>query len=78
MRPRPGDASRIRGWLSAHDGVVCYSAGVERPTWRELELHREPQDIECDAWKRLVDHVERAAVNGTLRFQPRPEMTKEQ
>src|SRR5690606_3992417 len=42
------------------------------------ELHREPQDTECEAWHRLLDYVDRAAVDGTLRFQPGPELTAAQ
>jgi uncharacterized protein (TIGR02996 family) len=53
-------------------------AEAEQPSWPERDLHGEPQDTECEAWKRLLDYIDRAAVNGTLRFQPRPEMTGEQ
>ena len=63
----------------------CYVGGseqvcgcFEQPRARPLELHREPQDTECDAWKILLDYVERCASNGALRFQPRSEMKPEQ
>ncbi len=54
------------------------SGDADVRTWSAPALHREPQDTECEGWKRLLDYIERAAVNGTLRFQPRPEMTHEQ
>ncbi len=60
------------------DGDDDDGDGDAPPRWREPELHREPQDTECEAWHRLLDYVDRAAVNGTLRFQPRPELTAEQ
>jgi uncharacterized protein (TIGR02996 family) len=48
------------------------------PRWREIELHREPQDTECEAWHRLLAYIDRAATDGTLRFSPRAELTAEQ
>jgi len=46
--------------------------------WREVELHREPQDTECEAWHRLLEYVDRCATDGTLRFAPRGALTDEQ
>jgi hypothetical protein len=31
--------------------------------WSEIKLHTEQQDIECDAWKRLLELVELAATD---------------
>src|SRR5262249_958224 len=45
----------------------CFKAGYEEraegeePEWPEVEFHVEPQDTECDAWKRLLDLIEAAA-----------------
>jgi uncharacterized protein (TIGR02996 family) len=38
--------------------------------WHEVELHREPQDTECDPWKRLCDLIEEAAADGRTEFAP--------
>lgn len=38
--------------------------------WKPTELHRNVQDTSCDAWKRLVEIVEIARGNVTLRFSP--------
>lgn len=43
-----------------------------------VDLHREPQDTECDAWKILLDHIENVAASGGAEFQPRRQMTYEQ
>jgi uncharacterized protein (TIGR02996 family) len=47
----------------------CFTTD-ELDQWREVELHREPQDTECDAWKRLCDRVEEAARDGRATFSP--------
>ena len=36
----------------------------------DVEFHLEPQDTECDAWKRLLDLVEEAAADGRKTFAP--------
>ncbi len=36
----------------------------KRRGWRELPLHTEPQGTGSDAWKRLLDLIERAAEDG--------------
>lgn len=63
-------APRVPG--PSHPGTL------PRAPWSEVELHREPQDTECDAWKRLLDYVERIADTGARQFKPRPELTAEQ
>ncbi len=40
----------------------------------ESKLHEEQQDIECDAWKRLLELVEVAAKDGRKEFAPQREM----
>lgn len=42
--------------------------------WFEIKLHTEQQDIECDAWKRLLELVELAATDEREEFAPRREM----
>lgn len=39
-----------------------------------VEFHTEPQDTECDAWKRLCELVETAAADGRTDFEPRREL----
>jgi uncharacterized protein (TIGR02996 family) len=46
--------------LRDHDG----------PQPSACEFHTEPQDTECDAWKRLCDLVETAAADGREEFAP--------
>jgi uncharacterized protein (TIGR02996 family) len=36
--------------------------------WREVDLHREPQDTECEGWLRLLDYIERLAGEGAGMF----------
>jgi uncharacterized protein (TIGR02996 family) len=55
-----------RGDRSCH----CYSDGP-------VALHREPQDTECDAWKRLCDLVEQAAHDQRTAFSPLRELPPE-
>ena len=43
-----------------------------------LRLHDEPQDTECDAWKKLVDLVERAAVDQPEEFAPLRDLSPEE
>ncbi len=42
--------------------------------WSEIKLHTKQQDIECDAWKRLLELVELAATDEREEFEPRREM----
>lgn len=60
-------------------GRTCHcfdmgSGGPKRPT---PYLHAEMQDTECDAWKRLVDLIEAAAVSGQEEFAPLRELSLE-
>ncbi len=54
---------------------TCFEAAYEHRAWYELALHTEPQDTECDAWKRLLDLVEDAAINGREEFAPGRSLT---
>jgi uncharacterized protein (TIGR02996 family) len=57
-----------RPWCS------CMEAGYHERSWAELDFHVEPQDTECDAWKELLDLVERTADDGREEFSPALEM----
>jgi hypothetical protein len=52
--------------FQAADNTPC----DEAPAWPEQRFHVEPQDTECDAWKRLLDLVEEAAADGREEFAP--------
>jgi hypothetical protein len=43
----------------------------------EVKLHTEQQDVECDAWKRLLELVEVAAKDKREEFAPRQEMEQD-
>lgn len=55
----------------------CVKSGIGGKKWSTMKLHIEPQDTECDAWKRLLDLVEQAAADGREEFAPRREMEPE-
>ena len=38
--------------------------------WHELEFHCEEQDTSCDAWKRLLEIIDRCAIDGVKIFEP--------
>ncbi|HET6251922.1 MAG TPA: hypothetical protein VFE47_29825 [Tepidisphaeraceae bacterium] len=46
--------------------------------WQEHWLHTEPQDTTCDAWKRLLDLIERAADGGWEELEPAGEVGRDQ
>jgi hypothetical protein len=77
FKPDPPSWSRVR------PGCGCF--GPERNRWPgpleekyksrrrragDVKFHAEPQDSDCDAWKRLLDLVEEAAANGSRTFAP--------
>lgn len=41
---------------------------------KPVEFHTQPQDTECDAWKRLCELVEQAAADGRTEFAPRSDL----
>jgi uncharacterized protein (TIGR02996 family) len=55
----------------------CYRQSEEE-AWRELSLHSEQQDSECDASRRLVDAIDAAAEDGREEFVPGRAMPPEQ
>ena len=46
--------------------------------WRDVRFHDEVQDTDCDAWKRLTDLGEEAALDGREEFAPFESITGEQ
>jgi len=48
----------------------CLDAQYNDKRWRELKFHREVQDTTCDAWKKLLDIIERFASDGDEIFEP--------
>jgi hypothetical protein len=57
---------RTRSWPRCQ----CLAAQDNNKPWRELKLHREVQDTDCDGWKRLLDLVDECAADGTEVFEP--------
>lgn len=55
----------------------CLETQNKRGRWRELRLHTESQDPQADAWKRLLDLVERAAEDGREILSPASELGRE-
>jgi uncharacterized protein (TIGR02996 family) len=62
---------------SVRPSCACFP-GLYEPEPKQkappVEFHIEPQDTECDAWKKLCDLVERAALDGREEFRPAPEL----
>jgi len=55
----------------------CF-AGREGGGWREPRLHRELQDTECDAWKRLLGLIEDVARDGRRQLDLRQALSWEE
>jgi uncharacterized protein (TIGR02996 family) len=49
---------------------ACYGSSAEIQKTSELPLHSEPQDTECEAWKKLLFAVEEAASDEREVFEP--------
>ncbi len=56
----------------------CFDAGYDNRRWPAMAFHAEAQDTGCDAWKRLLDLVERAAADGREDFDPAAEIGYDQ
>ncbi len=74
------EPERAHYYTVSEDGprCQCMQPAYDGTSWPELQLHVEPQDTECDGWKRLCELVEEAARMGHTRFEPRRHMTAEQ
>lgn len=62
MEHEPADLSRCPD--------TCTVRAAMMPPTRPCQFHREPQDTECDVWKRLLDHVEDVAAHQRGEFAP--------
>jgi uncharacterized protein (TIGR02996 family) len=63
------EPERAHLFVRSDYGPQCECEWLYRSTWNEAsnpttEFHIEPQDMECDAWKRLCDVVELVAKDG--------------
>ena len=67
---RPADTPRA--------SCRCLDAGYGNRRWPAMAFHTEAQDTECDAWKRLLDLVERAAADGRKDFDPAADLGRDQ
>jgi uncharacterized protein (TIGR02996 family) len=68
--PRGCSCFRLVNELSEED-LDELADDEEPPTeWLPVDLDNEPQDTECDAWKRLLDLVDRAAEERATQFNP--------
>jgi hypothetical protein len=48
----------------------CFDQYRVAPQPVETRFHDETQDVECDAWKQLLERIEKAAADGTKEFIP--------
>jgi hypothetical protein len=55
----------------------CFEAHYSGKQMTEVKLHTQQQDVECDAWKRLLELVEVAAEDKREEFAPRREMEQD-
>ena len=56
----------------------CLEPQYKNRRWPTLRLHSDRQDTGSDAWKRLLDLVDKAADDGRLDFEPAKELGWEQ
>ncbi|WP_292740634.1 hypothetical protein [Nostoc sp. JL31] len=56
--------------MSNRPSCKCFQAYYLGKKWSEIKLHQEHQDIECDAWKRLLELVEVASADEREEFAP--------
>ena len=52
----------------------CFAPQNKNRRWPTLRLHRDRQDTSSDAWKRLLELIERAAADGRSEFEPAKEL----
>lgn len=60
--------------MTSYSPCKCFKAHYSRKQIAKVELHTEQQDVECDAWKRLLELVELASEDKREEFAPRREM----
>ena len=66
--------SRAVSRTGARPQCDCLDAQYGKKKWRELRLHDEIQDVNSDAWKRLLDIVDRVADKEEQIFEPGAEI----
>jgi len=55
----------------------CFESHYSGRQVAQIEMHTEQQDVECDAWKRLLELVEIASQDEREEFAPRRKMKEE-
>lgn len=60
--------------MASYASCKCLKADYVGKHRAEVKLHTEQQDVECDAWKRLLELIEVAAEDNREEFAPRREM----
>src|SRR5262245_21224900 len=53
-----------------HCSCLKAGYGAKPHRWGKMRFHTEPQDTECDGWKRLLDLIEQTAEDGSEVFNP--------
>jgi uncharacterized protein (TIGR02996 family) len=76
IEPERAYLGRNDPWLILRR-LCCVYRGRDKQRWSQPEFHTEPQDTECDAWKRLLELVERTAEDGQEEFAPLEEVSDE-
>ncbi len=63
--------------MATYSPCKCFAAHYSRRQMAEVKLHTEQQNVECDAWKRLLELVEVASEDKREEFAPRREMEQD-
>lgn len=63
--------------MASYSSCKCFEAHYSRRQMAQVKLHTEQQDVECDAWKRLLKLVEVAAEDKREEFDPRQDMEQD-
>ncbi|MCU0542149.1 MAG: hypothetical protein MUE44_08135 [Oscillatoriaceae cyanobacterium Prado104] len=63
--------------MTGYSSCECFAAHYSGRRVTKIKLHSEQQDLECDAWKRLLELVEVAAKDEREEFAPRREMQED-
>jgi Leucine-rich repeat (LRR) protein len=62
--------------MASYSPCKCFEAHYSGKRVTKIKLHVEQQDMECDAWKQLLELVEVAVQDGREEFEPRLEMDR--
>ena len=79
FKPQPDDVKMLKAVRAANisPGCNCFLPQYDNRPFGELQLHSEPQDTECEAWKLLESLIETAAGKRSKEFAPGLEMSPE-